>query len=79
MTDLSKLTPNAETVAALKEAESFRRLSHGAARTIGDLETALREVVDCLGYEKNEGKSPAIREANAHSAWKIALAALSRS
>ena len=40
------------------------------------LEAALREIVDALGYVKNEGKSPAVRESNAHTAWKIARAAL---
>jgi len=40
------------------------------------LEAALRDVEDALGYVKNEGKSPAVRESNAHTAWKIARAAL---
>ena len=40
------------------------------------LEAALREIEDALGYAKNESKLPAIREYNAHSAWKIAQAAL---
>ena len=47
-----------------------------AAARIEALETALREVGDTLGYDKNEGKSLAVRESNAHTAWKIARAAL---
>jgi hypothetical protein len=43
---------------------------------IAALEAALREIEDCLGYVKNEGKSLAIRECNSHSAWKITRAAL---
>jgi hypothetical protein len=42
------------------------------------LEAALLHVQDCLGYDKNEGKSMAVREANSHSAWKIARAALDK-
>lgn len=40
------------------------------------LEGALERVVDFLGYAANEGKSAAIRECNAHNAWKTASAAL---
>jgi len=46
------------------------------ADRIDALEAALREIEDALGYAKNESKLPAIREYNAHSAWKIAQAAL---
>lgn len=46
------------------------------ADRIGRLEAALRHVEDALGYDKNEGKSLAVRESNAHTAWKIARAAL---
>jgi hypothetical protein len=47
-----------------------------AQARIEQLEAALRDVEDALGYVKNEGKSPAVRESNAHIAWKIARAAL---
>jgi hypothetical protein len=45
---------------------------------IAALEAALRKIEDCLGYVKNEGKSPAIRASNSHVAWKIARAALDK-
>lgn len=61
------------------ELTRVNRLCDAAARNIGDLETALQEIADCLGNDKNEGKSPAVRESNTHSALKIAVAALSRS
>ena len=47
-----------------------------AADRIEALEAALWEIEDALGYTKNEGKSPAVRESNTHNAWKIAHAAL---
>jgi hypothetical protein len=50
--------------------------SNAYAPRIEALEVALRAIVDCLGYAANEGKSPAVRESNAHEAWKIARGAL---
>jgi hypothetical protein len=63
-------------VEQLRELEPSTSLSEDAADRIEQLEAALREVEDALGYVKNEGKTLAIRESNAHSAWKIARAAL---
>ena len=43
---------------------------------IEELTLALEHVVDSLGYTKNEGQPPEVRECNSHAAWKIARAAL---
>ena len=59
----------------MNEAELGFELKNALAR-IEALETALRHIEDALGYDKNEGKSPAVRESNAHIAWKIARATL---
>ena len=56
--------------------DNFVGLLDEAADRIEALEVALRHVEDALGYDKNEGKSLAVRESNAHDAWKIARAAL---
>jgi len=55
------------------------RIADAVLQRIEQLEAALRHVEDALGYVKNEGKSPAVRESNAHTAWKIARAALAQS
>jgi hypothetical protein len=52
------------------------RIADAVMQHIEALEAALRHIEDTLGYVKNEGKSPAVRESNAHIAWKIARAAL---
>jgi hypothetical protein len=80
--DLTNMSP-AEFLDKIRWSEL--QFNHLGAEKIDELEdriealkAALREIEDCLGYVRNEGKSVAIRECNSHSAWKIARAALDK-
>jgi hypothetical protein len=66
----------AERDRAIAACEKLSLRAAQASGRIEALETALRHIEDALGYDKNEGKSPAVRESNAHIAWKIARATL---